>query len=172
MTSPEAMTTPNNANVSSTAQPGPAESDTRDRRGWMAVLARADAAALTDRLNAWGMLPAYTRLRGPEAGLVMVRGRAGGGGAPFNLGEVTVTRCSVRLADGLVGHAYVAGRDERRAELAAVADALMQDPDRADGLRSAVIEPLAAMQRRQRNDQAEKAAATKVQFFSMRTMRT
>ncbi len=146
--------------------------DTTERQRWMAVLARADAATLTDRLTAWGTLPAYTRLRGPEAGLVMVRGRTGGGGAPFNLGEMTVTRCSVRLDDGLVGHAYVAGRDERQAELAAVTDALMQDPDRADTVRTTVIEPLAAMQQRRRADQAEKAAATKVQFFSMRTMRT
>lgn len=146
--------------------------DTTERQRWMAVLARADAATLTDLLAAWGTLPAYYRLRGPEAGLVMVRGRTGGGGAPFNLGEMTVTRCSVRLADGLVGHAYVAGRDERQAELAAVADALMQDPDRAEAVRATVIEPLAAMQQQRRADQAEKAAATKVQFFSMRTMRT
>lgn len=146
--------------------------DKTERQRWMAVLARSDAQALTDRLAAWGAVPPYTRLRGPEAGLIMVRGRTGGGGAPFNLGEMTVTRCSVRLDDGIVGHAYVAGRDERRAELAAVTDALMQDPDRAPGVRDAVIEPLATMQRRGRADLAEKAAATKVQFFSMRTMRS
>lgn len=142
------------------------------RQKWMAVLARADAASLTRRLRAWGAVPPYMRLRGPEAGLVMVRGRTGGGGAPFNLGEMTVTRCSVRLADGLVGHAYVAGRDDRQAELAAVVDALMQDPDRASGLNTAVIAPLAEAQRERRTSVAEKAAATKVRFFSMRTMRT
>ena len=59
----------------------------------------------------------------------MVRGRAGGGGAPFNLGEMTATRCTVRTDGGFVGHAYVAGRDERLAELAALVDALLQDPD-------------------------------------------
>ena len=87
------------------------------RQRWMAVLARADAGALQARL---GDVPRYTVLRGPEAGLVMVRGRAGGGGAPFNLGEMTATRCTVRTDTGLVGHAYVAGRNERLAELAAV----------------------------------------------------
>jgi alpha-D-ribose 1-methylphosphonate 5-triphosphate synthase subunit PhnG len=138
----------------------------------MAVLARADSRVLADRLTAWGTVPPYTTLRGPEAGLVMVRGRTGGGGTPFNLGEMTVTRCSVRLANGSVGHAYVAGRDDRQAELAAVVDALMQDPDCAPGLRMAVIEPLAEAQRQRRTEIAEKAAATKVQFFSMRTMRT
>lgn len=138
----------------------------------MAVLARAPAEAIADRLTAAGPVPAYVRLRGPEAGLVMVRGRTGGGGAPFNLGEMTVTRCTVRTRDGLVGHAYIAGRDDRRAELAAVVDAMMQDPARAESLREAVIDPLAAEQRAARDDVAAKAAATKVQFFSMRTMRT
>ena len=66
----------------------------------------------------------YRVLRGPEAGLAMVRGRAGGGGAPFHLGEMTVTRCSVRTEAGFVGHAYIAGRSERAAQLAALADAL------------------------------------------------
>jgi len=146
--------------------------ETAERQRWMSVLARADAAVLQDHLARWGDIPVYTRLRGPEAGLVMVRGRTGGGGAPFNLGEMTVTRCSVRLADGLVGHAYVAGRDERRAELAAVTDAMMQDPGRARGLRLAVIDPLAERQAERREARAEKAAATKVEFFSMRTMRT
>ncbi len=143
-----------------------------ERQRWMGVLARADAVALRDHLTRWGDIPRYTRLRGPEAGLVMVRGRTGGGGAPFNLGEMTVTRCSVRLDDGLIGHAYVAGRDEGRAELAAVTDAMMQDPGRAESLREAVIDPLAEQQRVRRDARAEKAAATKVQFFSMRTMRT
>ena len=151
------------------ADPSP---DPTARKQWMAVLARAPGEAIADRLAAWGTIPAYTLLRGPEAGLVMVRGRTGGGGAPFNLGEMTVTRCSVRTETGIVGHAYVAGRDQRQAELAALVDALMQDPAQEDALRDTVIAPLADAQRRRRTDLAEKAAATKVQFFSMRTMRT
>ena len=101
------------------------------RRRWMAVLARADIDELGDRL---GALPPYRVLRGPEAGLVMVRGRTGGGGAPFNLGEMTTTRCTVRTDTGFVGHAYVAGRNERLAQLAALADALLQDPIQQDRL--------------------------------------
>ena len=135
----------------------------------MAVLARADAAELGKRL---GALPNYRVLRGPEAGLVMVRGRAGGGGAPFNLGEMTATRCTVRTETGFVGHAYIAGRNERQAELAALADALLQDPLRQASLLEQVIEPLAAMQQARRDAVAAKAAATRVQFFAMRTMRT
>jgi alpha-D-ribose 1-methylphosphonate 5-triphosphate synthase subunit PhnG len=135
----------------------------------MAVLARARPDELTARL---GPLPAYRVLRGPEVGLVMVRGRTGGGGAPFNLGEMTTTRCTVRTETGIVGHAYIAGRDERLAELAAVADALLQDPPRQTKLLEHVIAPLAASQQAQRDAVSAKAAATRVEFFAMRNMRT
>ena len=141
------------------------------RRRWMAVLARADPAAITELLGTSGGIPEYQKLRGPDAGLVMVRGRAGGGGAAFNLGEMTVTRCTVRTDAGFVGHAYVAGRDERQAEMAALVDALLQDPARQRRLLAALIEPLAAAQQSGRDATAAKAAATRVQFFAMRNMR-
>lgn len=142
------------------------------RKRWMAVLARAGADAISDRLAACGSVPAFTRLRGPETGLVMTRGRTGGGGAPFNLGEITVTRCTVCASGGLVGHAYVTGRDGRHAELAALVDALMQDPDRAEDLERSVVAPLEAAERARRATIAAKAEATKVRFFAMRNMRT
>jgi alpha-D-ribose 1-methylphosphonate 5-triphosphate synthase subunit PhnG len=138
------------------------------RRRWMAVLARARPDEIAERL---GPIPAYRVLRGPESGLVMVRGRTGGGGAPFNLGEMTVTRCTVRTDAGFVGHAYVAGRDERQAEVAAIADAMLQDPTEQSRMLTQLIEPLVAMQQVQRDDVAAKAAATRVQFFAMRNMR-
>src|SRR3546814_6848810 len=72
--------------------------------------------------------PEHRYIRPAEAGMVMVRGRVGGSGAPFNLGEMTVTRCVVQLADGSTGHSYVAGRSKPHAELAALADALLQGP--------------------------------------------
>lgn len=150
---------------------GPPEPHTARRR-WMSVLARADAKELAALLERAVGVPHYTRLRGPEAGLVMVRGRTGGGGAPFNLGEMTVTRCSVRTDAGQVGHAYVAGRDARQAELAALADAMLQDPEHTFELHAKVIEPLADAQRARRGQTAAKAAATKVQFFAMQNMRS
>ena len=142
------------------------------RKRWMAVLARAGSQAIETRLAACGPLPAFTRLRGPENGLVMARGRTGGGGAPFNLGEVTVTRCTVRSAGGQVGHAYVTGRDARHAELAAQVDALMQDAAHAETLERAVIAPLEAAEQARRAATAAKAEATKVRLFAMRNMRT
>jgi alpha-D-ribose 1-methylphosphonate 5-triphosphate synthase subunit PhnG len=141
------------------------------RRRWMAVLARAKADRIAALLRDCGDLPAHSIIRGPEGGLVMVRGRAGGGGSAFNLGEMTVTRCTVRTETGFVGHAYVAGREERRAELAALVDALMQDDDRAAEIETRVIGPLEVRQAEHRAGRAAKAAATRVQFFAMQTMR-
>jgi alpha-D-ribose 1-methylphosphonate 5-triphosphate synthase subunit PhnG len=150
----------------------PARATIPQRQRWMAVLARAGAAEIAACLANCPPLPAYRRLRGPEAGLVMVQGRQGGGGAAFNLGEMTVTRCTVRTECGRTGHAYVGGRDARQAELAAVLDALLQDPARAGMLMRAVVDPLAATQRERREGTARRAAATKVQFFTLATMRT
>jgi alpha-D-ribose 1-methylphosphonate 5-triphosphate synthase subunit PhnG len=135
----------------------------------MAVLARADAAALESASA--GLLPAYALIRGPEAGLVMVRGRAGGSGAPFNVGEATVVRCTVRSASGHLGHAYCLGRDLRQAELAAAIDAGLQDPALRPGLQE-VVDALADEQTAARTLEARRAAATQVQFFTMATMRS
>jgi alpha-D-ribose 1-methylphosphonate 5-triphosphate synthase subunit PhnG len=137
------------------------------RRRWMSVLALASV----DELQAcWATLeepPRYTLLRRPEVGLVMVRGRAGGTGVRFNLGEMTVTRCTVQLEDGTLGHAWVGGRDGRHAELAAALDALLQDPARMAALSAAVVEPLARAQADRRQAAAARAAASRVEFFTM-----
>lgn len=143
---------------------------TAERRRWMAVLARATSEEIAALLAALPPLPAHERLRAPETGLVMVRGRAGGDGAAFNLGEMTVTRCAVRLGQ-TVGHAYVAGRDKRQAELAALIDAALQDAARRPALLAAVIAPLASRQAAAREAEARKAAATKVEFLAMQTTR-
>ena len=137
----------------------------------MGVLARAGAAEIEHRLADLPPPPPHVRLRGPETGLVMVRGRAGGDGAPFNLGEMTVTRCAVRLPDGRVGHGYVAGRDARQAELAALVDALLLDEAARPAIEAAVIAPLEAEQSARRAEDARRAAATRVQFFTMTQMR-
>lgn len=146
------------------------QAEAMPRPAWMAVLARASAADL-ERLSD-GLLPPYTRLRGPEIGLVMLQGRAGGAGQAFNAGEATVARCAVRTEAGTVGHAYCLGRDLRQAELAAALDAALQDPARHDDVQRAVIQPLAEAQHTARAETARRAAATQVQFFTMATMRS
>lgn len=134
--------------------------------------ARAEALGLLARARPADLaalfpdLPPHDTLRRPEAGAVMVRGRQGGTGAPFNLGEMTVTRCSVRLTCGAVGHAWVQGRDADHARRAAVLDALLQTAA-GEGLRAAVLTPLAAAETARREDRARKAAATRVDFFTL-----
>ena len=137
-----------------------------ERQKWLSVLARSDRAAI-ESLAADQNLPEVETLRPAEIGLVMVRGRAGGNGQRFNLGEMPVTRCSVRSAAGLVGHGYVQGRDKVHAELAATLDAALQEPGRRAALTEAVIEPLASALAEQKNAIESKAAATKVDFFTM-----
>ena len=142
---------------------------TTDRQGWMAVLARAPGAELE---AAGALLPPYTVVRGPELGLVLLRGRAGGTGAAFNVGEATLARCTVRSDAGYVGHAYCLGRDLRQAELAAALDAALQDSARATAIKAAVIAPLAHAQAERRRATAERAAATQVQFLTLATGRS
>jgi alpha-D-ribose 1-methylphosphonate 5-triphosphate synthase subunit PhnG len=137
-----------------------------ERRDWMGVLARAPAAELAEAFARLGAEPAARWLRAPEIGLAMVRGRAGGTGAPFNLGEVTVTRAALALADGTVGHAYIAGRDPEKARVAALCDALLQGPAAARVMHAVVL-PMQELMARGRAERAGKAAATKVDFFTV-----
>jgi alpha-D-ribose 1-methylphosphonate 5-triphosphate synthase subunit PhnG len=136
----------------------------------MGVLARTPLERLETALAALPAAPAFTHLRRPEIGSALVRGRAGGSGDRFNLGEMTITRCSVRLDDsagGTVGHAYVAGRARRHAELAAVFDALLQTPDHHDRITASLIAPAAEAQAAARAETIAKAQATRVDFFTM-----
>lgn len=136
------------------------------RAAWMGLLARARPAALEAALAALGPLPPHGTLRPPQIGLVMARGRAGATGDAFNLGEVTATRCAVALEDGTVGHACVLGRDRDHALRAALCDALMQT-GQADRVRATVLDSLERAETEARARQARKAAATRVEFFTM-----
>ena len=106
-------------------------------------------------------------MRGPETGLVMLRGRVGGGGAPFNFGEATVTRATVRLPGGAIGHSYALGRDKQKARLAAIADALWQDPAERADVEAKVLEPLRAAAAAADAKRRAETAATKVDFFTL-----
>lgn len=142
------------------------KSDNTARKGWMSLLAKAPPLRLATLTDALGVRPSFAWLRSPEIGGVMLRGRMGGTGAPFNLGEMSVTRCALKLESGEVGHAYVQGRDKAHAERAALVDALMQT-DRADELTAEVLAPLAREMAAAKRTRAAKAAATKVEFFTM-----
>ena len=143
------------------------ESDGQGRRkAVMAVLAHSATADIAGRLGTVG-LPAYEDLREPENGLVMVRGRVGGDGAPFNLGEATVSRAAVRLSSGEVGFGYALGRDREKARLIALCDAMVQSVELAAVIEAQVVAPLRAAMIEKRNRKSAEAAATRVDFYTL-----
>jgi alpha-D-ribose 1-methylphosphonate 5-triphosphate synthase subunit PhnG len=118
---------------------------------------------------AWDALsdkPEFARVRGPETGLIMLRGRIGGGGSPFNLGEATVTRATVRLGSGEIGHGQSLGLSHRKAELTAIFDALAQRPERQAEI-GGLLDGIAADLAKREAERERQTAATKVDFFTM-----
>jgi alpha-D-ribose 1-methylphosphonate 5-triphosphate synthase subunit PhnG len=136
------------------------------RKAVMAVLTHAETAELAKLLGRLD-LPSCEDLREPENGLVMVRGRIGGDGAAFNLGEATVSRAAVRLSSGEIGFGYVLGRDKAKARMIAFCDALIQTPDRCGIIETQVVTPLREAMMAARGQRAAEAAATRVDFYTM-----
>ena len=142
---------------------------TTERQAWMSALAKADLKQL-ETLVKLDELPSYSFLRSPEIGLATIRGKAGGTGKPFNLGDMTITRCVVNITvnhEVITGFGYVGGRSHRHAELAAICDGLLQSAQWHDYIQGEVIKPLQAAQRAREETKAEETAATKVNFLTM-----
>jgi alpha-D-ribose 1-methylphosphonate 5-triphosphate synthase subunit PhnG len=137
------------------------------RRAAMAVLADARADEIEQGLQAVVEPIDYVELRSVETGLVMLRGRIGGEGAPFNLGEATVTRAAVQIASGEVGFAYVLGRDRKKARLSAVCDALWQNRGHRDAVEQRVLAPIRTRVEAERAHRRAETAATRVDFFTL-----
>lgn len=137
------------------------------RKAAMSALASAPADVLKRLWAEAGFAVEAHAVRGPETGLVTLRGRIGGGGALFNFGEATVTRATVKLATGEVGHAYALGRDKEKARLSAIADALWQDPARRADVETRIVAPLRAALVAADDQRRAETAATKVDFFTM-----
>ena len=146
--------------------------DTAARQRWMRTLAMAGPDALDAAWQGWEPKPAVQAIRGPEAGLVMVRARTDGGGARFNLGEATVTRATVRLhgeplAADAVGTSYVLGTDLEHARLAAIFDGLLTDAGQRERVLAEVIAPLEQEQAERDNVRQADARSTLVNFFTV-----
>lgn len=133
----------------------------------MAILAQSETADIERGLATADCTAEFVDLRAPEIGLVMLRGRIGGNGAPFNVGEATVTRAAVQLASGEQGFAYILGRDPRKARLAAICDALWQAGDSRARIEQHVLTPLRDALEQRRHHERERTAATKVDFFTV-----
>ena len=135
------------------------------RQAALSTLSHADMTVLAPLFEQWWNKPQVATIRAPETGLVMLRGRTGGGGAPFNLGEATVSRASVRIDTGEIGHGYCLGRDTEKARLIAIIDALFQrEPD---NVQSAILRPLNDAAFAADTKRREETAATKVDFFTL-----
>ena len=137
---------------------------TTARQHWMSVLARARLEELEAYYTGLDAVPEYQLLRPAEIGLAMVRGRMGGSGDPFSFAEMTLSRCVVQTARGTRGFGYVAGRNRRHAELAALFDALLQEEP---SHQATLIAPLHGAWQAQRMETARKAEATRVNFMTM-----
>lgn len=145
------------------------------RRAWLATLAHAPRAELLGlSADAVGQ-HLFETLREPEIGLAMVRARIDAAGDRFNLGEATLTRCVVRLRQGVpapsVGVGYCLGRDAPRARRMAELDAMLQQPSLADAIRGSVLQPLQTMVAVQRHAEAARAAASRVDFYTLKPER-
>jgi alpha-D-ribose 1-methylphosphonate 5-triphosphate synthase subunit PhnG len=136
------------------------------RQAWLRILARTSAEDLQGIVTSCGGLPAHSVLKKPETGTVMIEARAGGTGQRFNAGEATLTRCVVQLASGNLGVSYALGSDRKRARLAAVVDAMLQLPQYESTIQLA-LNQLASQQQAVRDLASRKAAATKVDFFTL-----
>lgn len=141
------------------------------RKEWMALLARAPNALLDDIVGPHIASAQPRWLRRPETGLMMIQARVGGSGERFNLGEVTVTRCALRLGEmddaSPVGVSYVLGRDHRQAQLAAIADALLQDATHHGDLEVRLLEPIRQSLMQKKSTRHARAQTTKVDFFTV-----
>ncbi len=138
------------------------------RRHAMSLLARALASELKGPLDQGWADHGARDLKPAETGLVMLRGRAGGDGAPFNLGEATVTRAVVELPGGERGYAHILGRDAERARLAAIFDALWQKAAERRAVEERVLKPIAARLQAARAKASAEIAATRVDFFTLK----
>lgn len=145
----------------------PADPHQAARQQAMAVLARASGSELAKAWDAWPDRPDVSPVRGPETGLVMVRGRIGGGGAPFNFGEATVTRATVKLSTGQVGHAYALGADKEKVRHAAIFDALWQDGATRPAVEDRLVAPIRQRLEAEDTRRRDETAATRVDFFTM-----
>lgn len=141
------------------------QTENYSRSAALSVLAHAQMKDLAAAWGTWENQPEVQPIRGPETGLIMLRGRTGGGGAPFNLGEATVSRASVRIHTGEVGHGYCLGRETDKAMLIATIDALFQrEPDNVE---FAILRPLKDIAWASDKTRRDETAATKVEFFTL-----
>lgn len=146
-----------------------AEKISPDQAAHKRVIDLLALSELSELRSLWAALdekPEAEFLRGPETGLVMVRGRIGGGGAAFNFGEVSATRATCRLRSGHIGHAYALGTGLEKAKLSAIFDGLWQQDHHRPKI-EALLQQIERRINEADQQRSRETAATKVDFFTM-----
>ncbi len=147
----------------------------QDRQQWLSLMAKTPLEDLKDQwthcLKTTQLIPEnieqYAQaIRPIQTGLVQVRGRMGGNGNRFNVGDMTVTRAAINC-EGFQGFGYIAGRSKTHANLIALLDALLQNPQYQVVLQSSLLTPLADLRHKVLQTNVEKTAETRVEFFTV-----
>ncbi|WP_017347102.1 phosphonate C-P lyase system protein PhnG [Pantoea sp. A4] len=137
------------------------------RQHWLSVLSHSTAEQLDAHWQTLELKPDFTLVRPAEIGLTRLQARAGATGQRFIMGDATLTRAVVVLADGTLGYSYILGRDKAHAERCALLDALLQQAETRGLLMEKIVTPLAALQAEQRQLRAREVASSKVDFFTL-----
>lgn len=137
------------------------------REHWMSVMAKSSGQQLIALTDSFIKEADFKTIRAPEIGLVQVRGRMGGTGSRFNLGDTTITRCVVQSSAGHYGYAFIRGRDKDHALCAAKLDALMQEHPLKGVIDIQVIEPLQRQLRERQKRKQSETERTQVKFFTL-----
>ena len=137
------------------------------RRDLMRACTHASGAELAAAISRISYSGTIDVIRQPECGLVMLRGRIGGSGSAFNVGEASVTRAAIQLEDGTRGVSYLLGRSTERARSAAILDGLVQRSEFRDVIRTGFVEPILRRAGEASRRRAEEASATRVDFFTL-----
>jgi alpha-D-ribose 1-methylphosphonate 5-triphosphate synthase subunit PhnG len=133
----------------------------------LGILARARCEELEEPLQRLFPNLGARDLKPVETGLVMLRGRVGGDGAPFNLGEATVSRAVVELPSGERGYGHVLGRDVFHARAVAILDALWRRAGERKTVETEVLTPIAKRLSATKRKADAETAATRVDFFTL-----
>ena len=137
------------------------------RQHWMSVMAKSNSKTLIVLSDTYVTQQDFETIRPAEVGLTQVRGRMGGTGSQFNVGDMTITRCVVRSDQGHYGHSYIIGRNKDHATRAAQLDAMLQDQAHQKTMIEHIIQPLEHVLDQQQAEKAKDVAQTKVNFFTL-----
>lgn len=133
----------------------------------LSVLAKAPFSNMLEYWKGISVDATFNFLKKPEVGMAMVRAQAGGGGENFNMGEMTITRCVVRLDSAEIGYGIVVGRSKQKSELVALIDACWQKKSLKEIIEDKIIKPLYHIQVCKEKNISDNTESSKVNFFTM-----